>query len=317
MKLAMALCLAIGCGMLVSAGRADDKVPSADEERQLARLLNSPLLFVKRHSYTNMHIYDTYYKWPPGGGGIFVLENPSAPRSEWRIRPVIDPETPETRGFGLGLCRARGVDPKNQRIRQLVNGYAHSVKPVDDFARRAFPIPDSSGMPIVSFASTQSEDYQSMLAIIRQGQKLALAAPRVDMPGAKIVPGESRQLIALSLPERLPALRAMATAKGVLLSWDRRADLSGLTFELHRGGSPGFTPDETNQVVSLTRFDYLDPAAPPGRQHYALSLVADGQRSPPVRVSVSVIENIHSGDIPSPGEVNRTARLNSLDRSTP
>ena len=94
MKLAMVLCLAIGCGMLVSAGRADDKVPSANEERQLARLLNSPLLFVKRHSYTNMHIYDTYYKWPPGGGGIYVLENPSAPRSEWRIRSVIDLSTP-------------------------------------------------------------------------------------------------------------------------------------------------------------------------------------------------------------------------------
>ena len=63
-------------------------------------LLDAPLLFVKRHSYTGIHIYDTYYKWPPGGGGIYVLENPAAPRAQWKIRPVIDPTTPGTLGVG-------------------------------------------------------------------------------------------------------------------------------------------------------------------------------------------------------------------------
>ena len=59
-------------------------------EQALLERLDAPLLFVKRHSYTGIHIYDTFYKWPPGGGGIYVLENPAAPRAEWRIRTVID-----------------------------------------------------------------------------------------------------------------------------------------------------------------------------------------------------------------------------------
>ena len=75
--------------------------PQPDIEKHLLSQLDAPLLFVKRHSYTGIHIYDTYYKWPPGGGGIYVLENPSAPRSQWKIRPVIDPTTPGTLGFGV------------------------------------------------------------------------------------------------------------------------------------------------------------------------------------------------------------------------
>ncbi|MCI0539459.1 MAG: hypothetical protein L0Z50_29975, partial [Verrucomicrobiales bacterium] len=191
-------------------------------------------------------------------------------------------------GFGLGFCRNRLADAKHQRIRQLVSGYAHAVQPVEAFPRRTFTIPDRSGPPVVSFPSTQNHHYRSMLAIIRHGRKLALAEPRVDMPGAQIIPGESRQLIALSLPEQLPALRATATSQGVLLSWDRRSDLSGLTFELSRGNEPGFLPDEANRLVSLTRFDYLDRSATSADQHYALTCVARGQRSPPVRATASV-----------------------------
>ena len=73
----------------------------ADVEAQMLKLLDAPLLFVKRHSYQGIHIYDTFYKWPPGGGGIYVIENPSAPRSEWKIRPVIDPTTQGTLGVGV------------------------------------------------------------------------------------------------------------------------------------------------------------------------------------------------------------------------
>ena len=75
--------------------------PDAQTEKQFLSRLDAPLLFVKRHSYTGIHIYDTYYKWPPGGGGIYVLENPAAPRSDWKIRPVIDPTTPGTLGVGV------------------------------------------------------------------------------------------------------------------------------------------------------------------------------------------------------------------------
>ncbi len=50
---------------------------STDTEKKLLAKLDAPLLFVKRHSYSGIHIYDTFYKWPPGGGGIYVLENPN------------------------------------------------------------------------------------------------------------------------------------------------------------------------------------------------------------------------------------------------
>ena len=63
-------------------------------------ILQSPLLFVKRYNYQGLHIYDTFYQWRPGGG-IYVLENPADPPEEHRIRPVIDPTTPETLGEGI------------------------------------------------------------------------------------------------------------------------------------------------------------------------------------------------------------------------
>src|SRR5262245_60458487 len=74
---------------------------AAEVEQEMLKTLDAPLLFVKRHSYTGIHIYDTFYKWPPGGGGIYVLENPRAPRAEWKVRPVIDPTTPGTLGVGV------------------------------------------------------------------------------------------------------------------------------------------------------------------------------------------------------------------------
>lgn len=72
-----------------------------DTVAELFQLLDAPLLFTKQHSYTGIHIYDTFYKWPPGGGGIYVLENPAAPREQWKIRAVIDPTTPGNLGVGV------------------------------------------------------------------------------------------------------------------------------------------------------------------------------------------------------------------------
>jgi hypothetical protein len=63
-------------------------------------LPNVPILFVKQHNYLGLHIYDTFYKWRPGGG-IYVLENPNDPPEQHRIRAVIDPTTPETLGEGV------------------------------------------------------------------------------------------------------------------------------------------------------------------------------------------------------------------------
>ena len=89
------------CGRAVAADTAGAAPALPEPDPQALKLLDAPLLFVKRHSYTGIHIYDTFYKWPPGGGGIYVLENPSAPRSEWKIRAVIDPTTPGTLGPGV------------------------------------------------------------------------------------------------------------------------------------------------------------------------------------------------------------------------
>ena len=87
------------CGALFAAA---GPAPSPNESaRRMVARLDAPLLFVKRHSFQGLHIYDTFYKWPPGGGGIYVIENPSSPRSQWTIRPVIDATTPGTLGIGV------------------------------------------------------------------------------------------------------------------------------------------------------------------------------------------------------------------------
>jgi hypothetical protein len=188
-------------------------------------------------------------------------------------------------GFGLGLCRDRKVSPRHQRIRQLVNGYAHAVQPIEAFERRKFQAPDRSGNPVASFTSTRDPHYQALLGILRHGRSLALEDPRVDMPGAKIIPGQSRHFIPIDLPEKPPELRAAIHPDGWLLSWERRADYAGIVFELHRGDHPDFVPDESTRVVSLTRFDYLDSEAGPGPQFYALVLNANEERSGAVRIT--------------------------------
>ncbi|MBE7503398.1 MAG: PD40 domain-containing protein [Verrucomicrobiales bacterium] len=98
------LCLAMllgAAGPSLSSEAPSGTAAAAEDESGLRAYLDAPMLFVKRHSYTGIHIYDTYYKWPPGGGGIYVLENPAAPRDQWRIRPVVDPTTPGTPGHGV------------------------------------------------------------------------------------------------------------------------------------------------------------------------------------------------------------------------
>ncbi|MDR3111050.1 MAG: hypothetical protein LBU65_15380 [Planctomycetaceae bacterium] len=64
--------------------------------------LDKPILFVKRHNYLGLHIYDTYYKWRPGGG-IYVLENPDgAARGDVaKVRVVIDGESANSLGKGV------------------------------------------------------------------------------------------------------------------------------------------------------------------------------------------------------------------------
>lgn len=64
------------------------------------RKLDAPMLFVKRQPYFSGHIYDDYLTWHPGGG-IYVLENPSAPPEKQIVHAVIDPTTKATLGEGV------------------------------------------------------------------------------------------------------------------------------------------------------------------------------------------------------------------------
>ncbi len=95
-----------GAPALASAHSGGDSAVKAAEETTLEQAmlskLDAPLLFAKRHSYEGIHIYDTCYKWPGGGGGgLYLLENPASPRSEWKIRALIDATTPHTLGKGV------------------------------------------------------------------------------------------------------------------------------------------------------------------------------------------------------------------------
>lgn len=198
-------------------------------------------------------------------------------------------------GTGLESCRDRAIMPKQQRIRQLVDGYAHVVKPIDAFPLRKRTPADRSGSPVISFESSRDAPYQRLLAIILQARILALKQPRVDMPGADIIPGRSRRLIAGTSPDRPPSLEAQTTPNGVRLSWDRHANFSNIAFTLHRGSAPDFTPTETTQIASLTRSSFLDPHPPRGDLSYALSWPDPIQPHTPVRTSLSAAELIRAG----------------------
>jgi hypothetical protein len=63
-------------------------------------LIDSPLLFVKRHTYHSDHIYDDYLTWHPGGG-IYMLQNPLDLPSEHKIVSVVDAKSSETLGEGV------------------------------------------------------------------------------------------------------------------------------------------------------------------------------------------------------------------------
>jgi hypothetical protein len=116
----------------------------------------------------------------------FNLQTPELSRI---LRAPIPPGGP---GLGLGLCRDRKTDPARQRVRLLVDGYAHAVKPIKDFPRRLLPRPDTNGAPVISFASLDDTNRVRMLDIIRKARADALKQPRVDLPGAKVTGGACR-----------------------------------------------------------------------------------------------------------------------------
>jgi len=200
------------------------------------------------------------------------------------------PLAKEKGGWGQALCRDRKVDPGRQRVRILATGgYIHHVLPLDKMKPTKCPPSDSSGKPVVTFASADDPHYQAMLAVIRHGRRLALAAPRADMPGAEIQPGKWRQLIPPPLPEPLPPLEARVDAESIArLSWERSARTIGLMAEVHRDARADFNPNAQTLMATTPIFQYADLTVPQGKQHYAVVLLSGTNRSAPIRAAVSV-----------------------------
>ena len=155
---------------------------------------------------------------------------------------VVNPAHPnpqpsgQATGLGLAMCRDRKADSQ-PRVRLLVSGYAHAVQPVEAFARRPIVPYTAEGTPVVSLAATSDPHYRNMLAIIRKARDQALAAPRVDMPGAEVITGTCRQFNPPPLPEVPPAPEAVPGEDGVVhVTWERSARTIGLEAELHCSG---------------------------------------------------------------------------------
>jgi len=192
-------------------------------------------------------------------------------------------------GHGAELCRNCRVDPRRRRIYILRTGrYLHAVTPLSAFKPQPVPA-DPEAEPYVPFRSTADPHYQRMLEIIREGRRRALANPRVDMPGAEVIPGAHRQFIPTPIPDPLPKLEARADREGIVhLRWERSARTIGLSAEVHRGPKPGFAPSDETRLATTSLFFYDDRNAEPGLRHYALVLCSGDKRSEPVYASVEV-----------------------------
>ena len=114
--------------------------------------------------------------------------------------PGVEPDPARTVGQGRPGVRVEPV-PRPQGGPRAGSEFICCGKatPTPSSRRKRFPsvrcVPyDPSGQPVVSFASTDDPYYQAMLAIIRDARDMVLANPRVDMPGAEVIPGACRHV---------------------------------------------------------------------------------------------------------------------------
>ncbi len=152
--------LVMGCLGLVFMGALGDLRPAAaddspaersEQETELLAQLDAPLLFVKRYCYLGIHIYDTYYKWRPGGG-IYVIENPADPPNRQRIRAVIDPATGET--LGEGIYSEPEISWDAQRVLFCFKGQADGSTGIYEIGI------DGSGLRCLSDPCETCDDYK-------------------------------------------------------------------------------------------------------------------------------------------------------------
>ncbi len=209
-------------------------------------------------------------------------------RPEWS-RILRAPLSKAGEGYGLETCRARKIDPRRQRIHLLWRGYAHAVQPPEAFPKHEVLPPDPSGTPATSFKSTDNLHYQRMLSIIRGAREVALADPRVDMPGAEVIAGMCRTFRAPPVPAFAPRPIVKPDRDGVVqVSWEVSAETIGLEAEVHRASQSHFKPSDETRLVRTALGRYEDANAPQGEQHYALVLCSTLKTSLPTYAQTKV-----------------------------
>jgi hypothetical protein len=200
---------------------------------------------------------------------------------EWS-RILRAPLPKEPGGLGLAMCR-------NRKARLGYPLIDQRVQPPDVFLASRQPEWDPGGEPHITIASTSVPHYQTMLEIIRRARVEALARPRVDMPGAEVIPGECRLQVPMPVPDTPPALAArLRPDTAVELSWPRTAATIGLQYEIHRGAAANFAPSAATQIGLTTAGRFVDLLPPVGPQHYALVVTSGDQRSKAVWASLIV-----------------------------
>ncbi len=217
----------------------------------------------------------------------FNLENPEFSRI------LRAPLAKGENGYGQALCRDAKVDAFKRLRIFSTERYEHAVKPLDSYPQqqwRKWDKGEASGKPVISFDSTKNKHYQKMLDIVVQGREMALATPRLDMPGGQLlaIAGRHRNIYPVRIPSELPKITAGQLPSGeVELRWGLTAHTWGLFVDVYRGDKPNFPLTDATKTATTELGYYLDRSAlPTGEHYYAVVFDNERERSKPVRVSV-------------------------------
>jgi hypothetical protein len=206
----------------------------------------------------------------PRGPAGFENDWVNLERPEWS-RLLRAPLAPGGPGLGVALCRERRAGIHGPRNRLLVSGYAHAVKPAEQFPRRDWPPADGGEAAWIGFDRDDHPGRLALLDLLQEARRSALAEGRVDLPGAPAIAGQFRPGAPVLGHPSLPAdLRVTATPAGArLLTWSASAAIDGRALEIHRGATPDFQPGAHTRIATTTNTAYLD-LPPDGAAHYAL-----------------------------------------------